>query len=35
MFEGGGSKDEFLAHLREQTKRTDAEQALIEVLERQ
>jgi hypothetical protein len=35
MFKGGASKDEFLAHLREQTERTDAEQALIEALERQ
>jgi hypothetical protein len=35
MFEGGASKDQVLAHLREQAERTDAEQALIEALERQ
>jgi hypothetical protein len=32
MFEGGASKDEVLAHLREQAERTDAEQALIDAL---
>ena len=32
---GRASKDEFLAHLREQAERTDAEQALIEALGRQ
>jgi hypothetical protein len=35
MFEGGASKDQVLAHLREQAERTDAERALIEALERQ
>jgi hypothetical protein len=35
MFEGGASKDQVLAHLREPAERTDAEQALIEALERQ
>jgi hypothetical protein len=33
IFEGDASKDQFLAHLREQAERTDAEQALIEALQ--
>jgi hypothetical protein len=35
MFEGGATKDQVLAHLREQAERSDAEHALIEALERQ
>jgi hypothetical protein len=35
MFKGGTPIDQFLAHLREQAERTDAEQAFIEALERQ
>ena len=34
MFKGGAPIDQFLAHLREQAERTDAEQAFIEALER-
>jgi hypothetical protein len=35
MFEGGASKDQVLAHLQKKADGTDAEQALIEALERQ
>jgi hypothetical protein len=34
IFEGGAPIDQFLAYLREQAARTDAEQAFIEALER-
>ena len=34
MFQGGAPVDQFLAHLREQAERTDAEEAFIEALER-
>jgi hypothetical protein len=34
MFNGGAPLDQFLAHVREQAGRTNAEQAFIEALER-